>query len=44
MSEENTREHDKNGRVRIADGHFTDLELPPLLARHNALARTLLQG
>jgi len=33
-----------NGRVRIADGHFTDLELPPLLARHNALARTLLQG
>ena len=30
-----------DGRVRIRDGRFTDLELAPLLARHRALARTL---
>jgi cytosine/adenosine deaminase-related metal-dependent hydrolase len=30
-----------DGRVRIRDGRFTDLELAPLLARHRELARTL---
>lgn len=32
------------GRLRIADGHFVDLDLPPLIARHNALARALVTG
>ena len=32
------------GQVRIADGHFVDLDLPPLIARHNALARALVRG
>jgi len=32
-----------NGRVRIRDGRFTDLELAPLLARHRELARTLVE-
>lgn len=30
-----------NGRVLIREGHFTQLELPPLLARHRELARAL---
>jgi cytosine/adenosine deaminase-related metal-dependent hydrolase len=30
-----------DGQVRIREGHFVDLELPPLLARHRELARTL---
>jgi cytosine/adenosine deaminase-related metal-dependent hydrolase len=30
-----------NGRVRIRDGQFVDLELEPLLAMHRALARSL---
>ena len=30
-----------HGRVRIRDGHFTELELAPMLARHRELARTL---
>lgn len=33
-----------NGKVRVMDGHFVDLELPPLIARHNALAKTLVNG
>lgn len=33
-----------NGRVRIQDGEFVDLELGPLIARHNAIARALVQG
>ncbi|WP_213955490.1 8-oxoguanine deaminase [Variovorax sp. dw_954] len=30
-----------NGRVRIRDGQFVDLELEPLVAMHRALARSL---
>ncbi len=30
-----------NGRVRIRDGRFTDIDLAPLMARHRELARTL---
>jgi len=30
-----------NGRVRIEDGAFVDLDLPPLIARHNVIARAL---
>ena len=30
-----------DGQVRIREGRFVDLELPPLLARHRELARTL---
>jgi hypothetical protein len=30
-----------DGKVRIRDGQFNGLDLPPLLARHRALARTL---
>ncbi len=33
-----------NGRVRVMDGHFVDLDLPPLIQRHNALARALVDG
>src|SRR6185312_14869833 len=33
-----------NGRVRIQDGHFVDVDLPPLIARHNAIARALVRG
>lgn len=33
-----------NGRIRIQDGHFTDLDLPPLLERHNAIAKALVNG
>lgn len=29
------------GRVRIQDGRFVDLDLPPLVARHNALSKAL---
>ncbi len=32
------------GQVRIVDGHFVDLDLAPLIARHNALARALVRG
>jgi 8-oxoguanine deaminase len=32
-----------NGRVRIEDGAFVDLDLPPLIARHNAIARALVR-
>ena len=30
-----------NGRVVVCDGELTTLELPALVARHNALARAL---
>jgi cytosine/adenosine deaminase-related metal-dependent hydrolase len=33
-----------NGRRRIADGHLLDVDLPPLIARHNALALALARG
>jgi cytosine/adenosine deaminase-related metal-dependent hydrolase len=33
-----------NGRVRIRDGQFVDLELEPLLAMHRALARSLYES
>lgn len=33
-----------NGRLRIQNGHLLDLDLPPLIARHNAIARALAQG
>jgi 8-oxoguanine deaminase len=33
-----------NGRVRIQDGAFVDLDLVPLIERHNALARALVRG
>lgn len=33
-----------DGRVRIQDGEFVDLDLPPLIARHNAIARGLVAG
>lgn len=33
-----------DGQVRIRDGQFTGLELPPLLARHRALAQALYEG
>ncbi|NOZ71745.1 MAG: 8-oxoguanine deaminase [Chloroflexi bacterium] len=33
-----------NGRVRIMDGHFIDLDLPPLIQRHNAIAKALVNG
>jgi cytosine/adenosine deaminase-related metal-dependent hydrolase len=33
-----------NGLLRIEEGHFVDLDLPPLLERHNAIARTLVNG
>src|SRR5215216_7189833 len=28
-----------NGRVRVRDGQLADIDLPPLIARHNAVAR-----
>jgi len=33
-----------NGRIRIRDGEFVDLDLPALVARHNALARALVRA
>ncbi|MFI5273133.1 MAG: 8-oxoguanine deaminase [Ktedonobacterales bacterium] len=33
-----------NGRVRVQSGRLVDVELPPLIARHNALARALVRG
>lgn len=32
------------GRVRIQEGQFVDLDLPPLIARHNAIAKALANG
>jgi cytosine/adenosine deaminase-related metal-dependent hydrolase len=33
-----------NGRVRIQDGALLDNDLPPLIERHNAIARALVRG
>jgi 8-oxoguanine deaminase len=33
-----------NGRVIVQDGHLTTLELEPLIERHNAIARALVDG
>jgi cytosine/adenosine deaminase-related metal-dependent hydrolase len=33
-----------NGQVRIEDGEFVDLDLGPLVERHNAIARALVRG
>jgi cytosine/adenosine deaminase-related metal-dependent hydrolase len=33
-----------NGRVRVQDGALVDIELPPLIERHNAIARALVRG
>ncbi|HEU5438702.1 MAG TPA: 8-oxoguanine deaminase [Ktedonobacterales bacterium] len=33
-----------NGGVRVQDGQLVDVDLPPLIARHNALARALVRG
>lgn len=33
-----------NGRVRVREGELVDVDLPPLIARHNAIARALARG
>jgi cytosine/adenosine deaminase-related metal-dependent hydrolase len=33
-----------NGRVRVREGRLVDLDLPPLVERHNAIARRLVDG
>jgi 8-oxoguanine deaminase len=33
-----------NGRVRVQDRILLDVDLPPLIARHNAIARALVRG
>ena len=33
-----------NGRVRVRDGALVNVELPPLVERHNAIARALVRG
>jgi 8-oxoguanine deaminase len=33
-----------NGRVRVWEGQIVDLDLPPLIARHNTIARALVRG
>jgi 8-oxoguanine deaminase len=33
-----------NGRVRVEDGRLLDVDLPPLIARHNAIAREIFRG
>lgn len=33
-----------NGRVRVVDGMLPDVDLPALIARHNALAKALVRG
>lgn len=33
-----------NGRIRVQGGRLLDLDLPPLIARHNAIARALVRG
>jgi 8-oxoguanine deaminase len=33
-----------NGRVRVRDGRLLGVDLPPLIARHNAIARALARG
>ncbi len=33
-----------NGRVRVKDGHIVDLELEPLIRRHNRISREMIGG
>ena len=33
-----------DGRVRVRDGRLLGVELPPLITRHNAIARALVRG
>ncbi len=33
-----------NGRLRVQDGHLLDGDLPTLVARHNTIARRLVNG
>jgi 8-oxoguanine deaminase len=33
-----------DGRVRVRDGQLVSVDLPPLIARHNAIARVLARG
>lgn len=33
-----------NGQVRVQHGQLVDVDLPPLIARHNAIARELVRG
>ncbi len=33
-----------NGRVRVQDGRLVDVDLPPLIAQHNAIARAMVRG
>ncbi|MFZ2361119.1 MAG: 8-oxoguanine deaminase [Anaerolineae bacterium] len=33
-----------NGRVRVQDGQIVDVELPPLVARHNAISRAMIRN
>jgi cytosine/adenosine deaminase-related metal-dependent hydrolase len=33
-----------DGRVRVRDGQLVDIDLPPLVERHNAIARALVRG
>jgi len=33
-----------NGRIRVQEGLLLDIDLPALVARHNALARALARG
>lgn len=33
-----------NGRVRVQEGQMLDVELPPLVERHNIIARALVRG
>jgi 8-oxoguanine deaminase len=33
-----------NGRIRVQDGELLDIDLPPLIARHNAIAHALVRG
>jgi hypothetical protein len=32
-----------NGRVRVQEGQIVDVELPPLVARHNAISRAMIR-
>ncbi len=33
-----------NGKVRVQEGRLVDVDLPPLVERHNAIARALVRG
>jgi len=33
-----------NGRVRVQNGYLIDVDLPPLIARHNAIAHAMVRG